>query len=238
MAVVVLVLHLVICIGLIALVLLQRSEGGALGMGGGGGGALMSGRGAADALARLTSIAGGVFLATSLGLTLIQGAAQSDTNRSVFDSFQGFQMPSFGGDSSSDEQSAPAPSTTPSDDPLESSAPEAAPIQEASLPADGAAAVAPAASQASERAGPVTPGQVTLGPAAASASTRPTQTASARSESPASTPAAQPAAAPAPRPAASSSSSSVASSVTVPVEAAEDDILAPVRREERAGPDQ
>ena len=49
---VVLTIHLLVCICLIGLVLLQRSEGGALGMGGGGGGALMSGRGAADALAQ------------------------------------------------------------------------------------------------------------------------------------------------------------------------------------------
>ncbi|MES1197071.1 MAG: preprotein translocase subunit SecG, partial [Pseudomonadota bacterium] len=69
----ILILHVIICIGLIGLVLLQRSEGGALGMGGGGGGALMTGRGAADALARMTSFAGGFFLVTSLVLTLLSG---------------------------------------------------------------------------------------------------------------------------------------------------------------------
>jgi preprotein translocase subunit SecG len=49
MEIVVLIIHLVVCMCLIGLVLLQRSEGGALGMGGGGASALMSGRGAADA---------------------------------------------------------------------------------------------------------------------------------------------------------------------------------------------
>ncbi|UPT61101.1 MAG: preprotein translocase subunit SecG [Hyphomonadaceae bacterium JAD_PAG50586_4] len=62
MEVVVLSIHLLVCICLIGLVLLQRSEGGALGMGGGGGGSLMSGRGAADALAKMTQVAGGFSL--------------------------------------------------------------------------------------------------------------------------------------------------------------------------------
>ena len=67
MELVVLIIHLLVCICLIGLVLLQRSEGGALGMGGGGGGALMSGRGAADALAKMTSVAGGFFLSGKAG---------------------------------------------------------------------------------------------------------------------------------------------------------------------------
>ncbi|MEO0467574.1 MAG: preprotein translocase subunit SecG [Pseudomonadota bacterium] len=67
---IILVIHILICIGLTAVVLLQRSEGGALGIGGGGpGGGLMSGRGAAGALVRTTMIFAGVFLLTSLTLT-------------------------------------------------------------------------------------------------------------------------------------------------------------------------
>jgi CTP synthase len=77
MELIVLSIHLLVCMCLIGLVLLQRSEGGALGMGGGGGGALMSGRGAADALAKMTSVAGGFFIVTSLSLTLISGAASN-----------------------------------------------------------------------------------------------------------------------------------------------------------------
>ena len=52
MELIVLSIHLLVCMCLIGLVLLQRSEGGALGMGGGGGGSLMTGRGAADASPR------------------------------------------------------------------------------------------------------------------------------------------------------------------------------------------
>ena len=71
MEVILLIIHLLVCVCLIGLVLLQRSEGGALGMGGGGGaGSLMSGRGAADALAKMTSVAGGFFLVTSISLTV------------------------------------------------------------------------------------------------------------------------------------------------------------------------
>lgn len=86
MELIVLSIHLLVCICLVGLVLLQRSEGGALGMGGGGGGALMSGRGAADALARMTSVAGGFFLVTSLGLTVLSGAS-ANQGGSVLENF-------------------------------------------------------------------------------------------------------------------------------------------------------
>ncbi len=49
---VLLVLHLMIAAALVGVVLIQRSEGGALGIGGGGGGGFMSGRGAANFLTR------------------------------------------------------------------------------------------------------------------------------------------------------------------------------------------
>ena len=67
---VILVVHILVSIVLVGVVLLQRSEGGALGVGGGGGGGggLMSGRGAAGALVRTTIIFGGIFFVTSLVL--------------------------------------------------------------------------------------------------------------------------------------------------------------------------
>lgn len=73
---------MLVCLCLIGLVLLQRSEGGALGMGGGGG-SLVSGRGAADALARMTQVAGGFFLVTSLGLTFLSGAAGANSGGGI-----------------------------------------------------------------------------------------------------------------------------------------------------------
>jgi preprotein translocase subunit SecG len=66
------VVQLVVSLALVAVVLLQKSEGGALGMGGGGSGlgGLFSPRGAADTLTRTTAILAIVFFVSSLGLTL------------------------------------------------------------------------------------------------------------------------------------------------------------------------
>ena len=69
----VLTVHILIAIALVTVVLLQRSEGGALGIGGGSG-SFMSGRGAANALTRTTSILAACFFATSITLTILAGA--------------------------------------------------------------------------------------------------------------------------------------------------------------------
>jgi preprotein translocase subunit SecG len=71
MQTVLIVIHLIIVVALVATVLLQRSEGGALGVGGGGG--FMSGRGQANVLTRATAILAGLFFVTSLGLTILAG---------------------------------------------------------------------------------------------------------------------------------------------------------------------
>lgn len=76
----VLVIHLILALCLIAAVLLQRSEGGALGMGGGGGG-VVSARGAATALGKVTWLLAVGFICTSITLTVISGGRQD----SVFD---------------------------------------------------------------------------------------------------------------------------------------------------------
>ena len=73
---IVLVIHLLVAVALVAVVLLQRSEGGGLGIGGGGGGmgALMSVRGTANLLTRITAILAACFMATSLTLAILSGA--------------------------------------------------------------------------------------------------------------------------------------------------------------------
>ena len=73
MQTVLLVIHLIVALALIGAVLLQRSEGGALGIGsgGGGGGNLFSARGVGNALTRTTAILAVCFFITSIGLTLI-----------------------------------------------------------------------------------------------------------------------------------------------------------------------
>jgi preprotein translocase subunit SecG len=80
---VVLIVHLILALALIGAVLLQRSEGGGLGLGGGGGGGLVSSRAAATALGKVTWLIAIAFIVTSLSLTII--AAQKSSGSSVLD---------------------------------------------------------------------------------------------------------------------------------------------------------
>ena len=73
MQTVIIVIHLLIVLGLIGLVLLQKSEGGALGIGGGGGGGFMSSRGSSNLLTRSTAFLAAAFFATSLILSILAG---------------------------------------------------------------------------------------------------------------------------------------------------------------------
>ena len=78
---VLIVVHLLVVIALVAVVLLQRSEGGALGVGGGGG--FMTGRGQANALSRATAILGALFFATAILMSVIAGWSRAP--RSIVD---------------------------------------------------------------------------------------------------------------------------------------------------------
>jgi preprotein translocase subunit SecG len=75
---VLLVVHLFVAIALVAVVLLQRSEGGALGIGGSGGGmgGFLSGRSTANLLTRTTSILAAIFIINSLVLTKLSGTRE------------------------------------------------------------------------------------------------------------------------------------------------------------------
>lgn len=79
LATVLLVLHLMIAAGLVGVVLLQRSEGGALGIGGGGGGGFLTGRGTANLLTRVTAGLAGAFFVTSLLLTILAQSHNAPT---------------------------------------------------------------------------------------------------------------------------------------------------------------
>jgi len=88
METVLLVIHLIIAITLIGVVLLQRSEGGALGIGGGGGGgSLFSARGVGNALTRTTAYLAVAFFVTSIVLTYIS------THRNGSSVFEGVTAP-------------------------------------------------------------------------------------------------------------------------------------------------
>ena len=72
MSTVLLLILLIVSIIMTGLILIQRSEGGALGIGGGGGGGgLMSGRSAANSVTSMTGILGGVFLVCCLLLSIV-----------------------------------------------------------------------------------------------------------------------------------------------------------------------
>jgi preprotein translocase subunit SecG len=71
---VLIIIHLVIVLALVFVVLLQRSEGGGLGLGGGSSGVsgFLTGRGQANALTRATTILAAAFFLTSILLTMLQ----------------------------------------------------------------------------------------------------------------------------------------------------------------------
>lgn len=71
MTTVLLVIHFFIAAGLVGLVLMQQSEGGALGSLQGGSGGLMTSRGTTNLLTRTTAIFAAMFFASSLGLGII-----------------------------------------------------------------------------------------------------------------------------------------------------------------------
>jgi preprotein translocase subunit SecG len=115
--------HLIITILLIGVVLLQKSEGGALGIGGGSGsgGNIFSARGAGNALTRATAILAALFFASSITLAII--ATRGTGSGSAFDGVTPSQtapaeqkpaeslLPNLGGESTA--PAAPAQPATP-----------------------------------------------------------------------------------------------------------------------------
>lgn len=77
MTAVLLIIHVLIAAALTGVILMQRSEGGALGIGGGGPGGMMSGRGAANLLTRITMILGALFIGNSILLAILSGVTTS-----------------------------------------------------------------------------------------------------------------------------------------------------------------
>lgn len=229
---VVLVINLLICVALIGLVLLQRSEGGALGMGGGGSGSLMSGRGAADALARMTGVAGGLFLACSFLLTFMAGASRSAFDRSILDQLTPAAVTAPASPSPAPQRESSTPLLSPA--PAEGAAPAQAIPASAPQPAAASGPTAPAPTQAAARAGPMSaaPAPARAGPASPAprvAAAQPAQ-ATPRPAASGATPAQRPAATQPSRPRPAVTQPAAESVETPPPE------LPPLRP--RAGPDQ
>ena len=73
-----LVVHAIIAAALVTVILMQRSEGGGLGMGGSPSG-LMSARGAADFLTRATATLATLFVLFSIALAVMAATRQTQT---------------------------------------------------------------------------------------------------------------------------------------------------------------
>ncbi|HUN43680.1 MAG TPA: preprotein translocase subunit SecG [Acetobacteraceae bacterium] len=86
MTTILLIINLFVTIALIGVVLIQRSEGGGLGIGGSQGmGAFMSGRGTANLLTRTTAILATIFMALSLTLALMNRGTSASGGHSILD---------------------------------------------------------------------------------------------------------------------------------------------------------
>ena len=80
MTTILLTLHILIAVGLVGVVLLQRNEGGGLGIGGSSSGGFMTARSTANLLTRTTAVLAACFFATSIGLAIIAGAGSKQTS--------------------------------------------------------------------------------------------------------------------------------------------------------------
>ena len=78
MTTVILIIHIIISISIVGLVLMQRSEGGGLGIGGGNN--FMSARGTADLLTRATTFLAIAFFCTSILLAMLAGYGKKTTS--------------------------------------------------------------------------------------------------------------------------------------------------------------
>ena len=78
MTTVILIIHILISISIVGLVLMQRSEGGGLGIGGGNN--FMSARGTADLLTRATTVLAVAFFCTSILLAMLAGYGKKSTS--------------------------------------------------------------------------------------------------------------------------------------------------------------
>jgi preprotein translocase subunit SecG len=133
METILIVVHLMVVLALVGVVLLQRSEGGGLGIGGGSG--FMTARGAANALTRATAILAAAFFATSLTLSIVarysekpidildRAPATNGAGGGVLDQLPGSTAPTPPSGNtaptppSGNDAAAPAPAAPPAADP-------------------------------------------------------------------------------------------------------------------------
>lgn len=130
METILIVIHLMVVLALVGVVLLQRSEGGGLGIGGGSG--FMTARGAANALTRTTAILAIAFFATSLALSIL--ARYGERPLDILDRVPaqteqtpggGGVLDQLGGDSTPPAETAPPPADNSAAPPAEGTTPPA-----------------------------------------------------------------------------------------------------------------
>ena len=104
-----LIVQTVIAVSLIGTILMQRSEGGGLGVGGSSSG-FMTARGAADFLTRSTAVLGGLFIVLSIVMAAIAGATRQPTkiDTSLANATAPIEQPK----QAPPQQSAPAPTNS------------------------------------------------------------------------------------------------------------------------------
>ena len=153
---VLLVIQALVTLALITVILMQRSEGGGLGIGGGSPAGLMSARGAADFMTRLTTVLGGLFVILSI---VLAGLASVNHSSSKIDTSL-----SAGAKGAPAAPVAPAPAGAP--------APGQIPFGDTSAPADPLAAAARSATTTTTTTTTTTaPGATAPAPAAPAATT-------------------------------------------------------------------
>src|SRR3954451_8268134 len=104
-----LIVQTIVAVALISVILMQRSEGGGLGVGGSSSG-FMTARGAADFLTRSTSVLGGLFIVLSIAMAAIAGATREPAK--IDTSLAGKTAPAQQ-TQPAPVQPVPAPATTP-----------------------------------------------------------------------------------------------------------------------------
>jgi preprotein translocase subunit SecG len=139
-SVVLLTVHMMLALALIGVVLLQRSEGGMGGLGGGGMSGFMTTRGSANLLTRTTRWLAGIFMATSLVLAWIAAhhhAAAPIINQEV----PPVEAPAVPG---ADQSGGAAGRSAPASDTSETGSTTGAPATTETAPATGTTPSAPA----------------------------------------------------------------------------------------------
>jgi preprotein translocase subunit SecG len=120
-----LIVQTLIAVSLIGVILMQRSEGGGLGVGGSSSG-FMTARGAADFLTRATAVLGGLFIVLSIVMAAFAGATRQPTkiDTSLANSAAPFEAPK----QAPPQQTASAPTQAPTSNTAQNQSAPAVPL--------------------------------------------------------------------------------------------------------------